>query len=560
MEEKFEHIASDFIRNIIRKDIESGICPQVHTRFPPEPNGYLHIGHAKSICLNFALANEFNGVCNVRMDDTNPEKENDEYVQAILDDIRWLGFEWGDNFFFASDYFERLYSLAEELIRKGLAYVDFSSAEEMKKNRGTLTKPGIESVYRDTSVTENLELFRKMRAGDFQDGHCVLRAKIDMASPNIVMRDPTLYRIRHVTHHKTGDTWCIYPMYDFTHCISDSFEKISHSLCSLEFENNRELYDWFLRVLNLHPVQQIEFARLNLSYTVLSKRKLIQLVQENHVNGWNDPRMPTIRGMKERGFPPSAIRKFCSMIGVSKANSTVDYEVLEYCVRAELNEIAPRFMVVRNPLKVVITNYDDHCEELKMPFFPEDDSKGVRVAPFAKELYIEQDDFMENPSKKYFRLAPGKEVRLRYAYYITCTDVVKNEQGEIIEVHCTYDPHTKGGTSSDGRKVKGTLHWVAKNYAVPITLLHYEHLFTIPNPTNPPDDTDFLDYLNPLSSTTHLAFAEPFVATLSDDAVMQFERIGYYKTAPFDTVNKRHSFSRITTLKDTFAKHLQTKE
>ncbi|MDE7469096.1 MAG: glutamine--tRNA ligase/YqeY domain fusion protein [Desulfovibrionaceae bacterium] len=555
MHEIQESLTSDFIRTRIKKDLELGKCTTVHTRFPPEPNGYLHIGHAKSICLNFALAEEYNGICNIRMDDTNPEKESEEYVEAIMEDIRWLGFTPGKNFFFASDYFEKLYELAEQLIEKGLAYVDFSTPDEMRINRGTLVEAGVESPYRNTSVEENLALFRKMRAGEFEDGTCVLRAKIDMSSPNISMRDPTIYRIRHAHHYRTGNTWCIYPMYDFTHCISDSFEEISHSLCSLEFENNRELYDWFLDVLELHKVQQIEFARLRLTYTVLSKRKLIQLVQEGHVAGWDDPRMPTIRGMKQRGYPASAIRQFCSMIGVSKANSIVDYEVLEYCVRAELNEVAPRYMAVRNPLKVVITNYpEDSIEELVMPFFPEDDSKGTRIAPFSREIYIERDDFMENPSKKYFRLAPGKEVRLRYAYYITCTDVIKDDSGEIVELRCTYDPETKGGTSPDGRKVKGTLHWVSVQNAFPITLRNYEHLFTIPNPTNPPDGGDFLDYLNPTSCVDEIAYAEPYVATLPQETVLQFERIGYYKCASPYEEGTSPCFTRITTLKDSFSK------
>lgn len=553
MNQDDERVSSDFIRTLIKKDIESGRCTSVHTRFPPEPNGYLHIGHAKSICLNFSLAQEYNGICNIRMDDTNPEKENEEYVQAIIDDIKWLGFDWGDNLFFASDYFERLYQLAEQLIEKGLAYVDFSTPEQMRINRGTLTEAGIESPYRNTSKEENLMLFRKMRAGEFEDGKCVLRAKIDMTSPNIVMRDPTIYRIRHAHHHKTGTTWCIYPMYDFTHCISDSFEEISHSLCSLEFENNRELYDWFLRVLDLYKVQQIEFARLQLSYTILSKRKLIQLVQEGYVDGWDDPRMPTIRGMKRRGYPAGAIRQFCSMIGVSKANSTVEYEVLEYCVRAQLNETAPRLMAVRNPLKVIITNYPDTVEELVMPFFPEDDSKGTRIAPFSRELYIERDDFMENPPKKYFRLSPGKEVRLRYAYYITCTDVIKDEQGNIVEIHCTYDSETKGGTSPDGRKVKSTLHWVSAQHAIPVTLRNYEHLFTIPNPSNPPEGKDFLEYLNPHSCYDEIAYAEPYIATVEEEYVLQFERVGYYKRVPVRQ-DVLPCFSRITTLKDSFAK------
>ena len=552
MNENQEYIPSDFIRTCIRKDIESGICTAVHTRFPPEPNGYLHIGHAKSICLNFFLAQEFNGICNVRMDDTNPEKESYEYVQAIKEDIQWLGFDCENNFFFASDYFEQLYLLAEQLIKKGLAYVDFSPPQQIRVDRGTLTEPGKESSYRNTSVEENLLLFRKMRAGEFEDGTCVLRAKINMASPNIVMRDPIIYRIKRAVHYRTGNQWCIYPMYDFTHCISDSFEHISHSLCSLEFENNRELYDWFLDVLDLYRVKQIEFARLQLSYTVLSKRKLIQLVEEGYVNGWDDPRMPTLRGMKQRGYPAHAIRQFCSMIGVAKSNSVIDYEVLEYCVRAELNETAPRLMAVRNPIKVIITNYPHESEELIMPFFPEDDSKGVRIAPFSRELYIERDDFMEIPPKKYFRLSPGKEVRLRYAYYITCTDVIKNEEGDIIEIHCTYDPKTKGGTSLDGRKVKSTLHWVSVPHAIPVVLRNYEHLFTIPNPVNPPEGTHFLDYLNPHSCVEQMAYAEPFVASLDADSILQFERVGYYNYAP--SQEQQFCFSRITTLKDSFAK------
>lgn len=549
------HVKSDFIRTIIKNDLQRGTVKQVHTRFPPEPNGYLHIGHAKSICLNFSLAKEFNGLCNVRLDDTNPDKENTEYVESILADIRWLGFDWEDRLFFASDYFELLYELAEKLIIQGKAYVDDLSPEEIRAHRGTLTTPGIPSPYRERSVEENLTLFRKMREGAFPDGHCVLRAKIDMASPNIVMRDPTLYRIRRAHHHRTGNAWCIYPMYDFTHCISDSTESISHSLCSLEFENNRELYDWILRTLDMPHVQQIEFARLSLSYTILSKRKLIQLVDEKYVDGWDDPRMPTLAGMRKRGFPAAAIRKFCSMIGVSRAESVVEYAMLEHCVREELNAVAPRLMVVRDPIKVVITNMEDSQEEmLTMPYFPEDDSHGSRLAPFTKELYIERDDFMESPPSKYFRLAPGKEVRLRYAYYITCTDIVKDDTGAIVEIHCTYDPTTKGGTSEDGRKVKGTLHWVSAKYAVPVQLVLYDHLFTVENPALLPEGKTFLDYINPHSKTTIQAFAEPHLVTSGITGAIQFERVGYFLPHTVDTTTGTYIYSRIITLKDTWAK------
>ncbi|MGA7145908.1 MAG: glutamine--tRNA ligase/YqeY domain fusion protein, partial [Desulfobacterales bacterium] len=459
-------VASDFIRNIVAEDVKNNKNDgRIATRFPPEPNGYLHIGHAKSICLNFGIAKEFDGgTCNLRFDDTNPSKEEVEYVESIKDDVRWLGFDWEDRLFYASDYFEQLYEYAVQLIKLGKAYVCSLSAEEIRKTRGTLTEPGIESPFRSRSVEENLALFGGMRSGEFENGAHVLRAKIDMASPNIVMRDPTLYRIRRVPHHRTGNKWCIYPMYDFAHCLSDSIEKITHSLCTLEFENNRELYDWILDALDVdcHP-QQIEFARLNLNYTVLSKRKLVELVQEQHVSGWDDPRMPTISGLRRRGYTPESIRNFCERIGVARRDSTVDIALLEFSIREDLNKHAPRVMGILRPLKVVIDNFpEDRVEELDAMNNPEDMAMGTRKIPFSRTIYIEQDDFMEDPPKKFFRLAPGREVRLRYGYYVTCVDIVKDEKtGKVVELHCTYDPDTRGGSSPDGRKVKATLHWVS---------------------------------------------------------------------------------------------------
>ncbi len=546
----------DFIRQIIDEDMKTGKWGgRVHTRFPPEPNGYLHIGHAKSICLNFGLAKEFGGQCNLRFDDTNPAKEEVEYVDSIQEDVRWLGFTWDDRMFYASNYFDQLYAFAETLIEKGLAYVDDLSQEEIRAYRGTLTEPGKDSPYRGRSVAENLDLFRRMRAGEFPDGAKVLRAKIDMQSPNVVLRDPVLYRIKHVEHHRTGDAWCVYPMYDYTHCISDSLEGVTHSICSLEFENNRPLYDWVLDNLPVpcHP-QQIEFARLNLSYTVLSKRKLIQLVTQKVVSGWDDPRLPTLSGIRRRGYTPEAIRDFCERIGISKAENMVDMALLEHCLREDLNRSAKRVMAVLRPLKVVIENYPEgQVEEIDFPYHPEDASLGSRKVPFTREIYVERDDFMETPAKKWFRLAPGAEVRLRYAYYVTCTGVVKDPvTGEVTELRCTHDPATKGGWSSDGRKVKGTLHWVSAAHAVPAEVRLYDRLFTKENPTE--GKGDFMDALNPASlEVIPEALVEPSLTALPVGERVQFERLGYFCVDKDSTPQKR-VFNRAVALKDSWAK------
>ena len=545
----------DFIRAIVAEDNANGkYSGRVHTRFPPEPNGYLHIGHAKSICLNFGVAAENNGKCNLRFDDTNPLKEDVEYVESIKEDVNWLGFQWDGPVLFASDYFEQLYQFAVQLIKDGKAYVDELSADEIREFRGTLTQPGKHSPYRDRDPKESLDLFERMRAGEFADGAMVLRAKIDMLSPNMVMRDPTIYRIRKAHHHRTGDDWCIYPMYDFTHCISDSLEKITHSLCTLEFVNNRELYDWILENLNLYRSYQYEFARLNLTYTLLSKRVLIQLVQEGIVNGWDDPRMPTIRGIRRLGYTPEAIRDFCARIGIAKGDSLVDWGLLEFCLREHLNEVAPRAMGVLNPLKLVIENYpDDQVEEFNMPLHPEDDRHGSRVVPFSKVLYIEQEDFREDPPKKFFRLAPGKEVRLRYAYYVTCTEVIKDDQGNVIEVRCTYDPATKGGWSEDGRKVKGTLHWVSAKHAVPAEVRLYDHLFAKEVPAQVEEGKTFRDNLNPNSLVKVNAFLEPYLASLNPLDKVQFERLGYF-CMDLDSTPEKLVFNRTVGLRDTWAK------
>ncbi|WP_300158417.1 glutamine--tRNA ligase/YqeY domain fusion protein [Solidesulfovibrio sp.] len=546
----------DFIRQIIDEDIRTGKwAGRVHTRFPPEPNGYLHIGHAKSICLNFGLARDFGGQCNLRFDDTNPAKEEVEYVDSIQEDVRWLGFSWDDRLYYASDYFERLYAFAETLIEKGLAYVDDLTQEEIRAHRGTLTEPGKDSPWRDRPVAENLDLFRRMRAGEFPDGAKVLRAKIDMQSPNVVLRDPVLYRIKHVEHHRTGDAWCIYPMYDYTHCISDALEGITHSICSLEFENNRPLYDWVLDNLPVpcHP-QQIEFARLNLSYTVLSKRKLIQLVTEKVVSGWDDPRLPTISGIRRRGYTPEAIRDFCERIGISKAENMVDVALLEHCLREDLNRRAKRVMGVLRPLKVIIENYPEgQVEEIDFPYHPEDPSLGSRKVPFSREIYVERDDFMETPAKKWFRLAPGAEVRLRYAYYVTCTEVVKDPAtGEVVELRCVHDPATKGGWSSDGRKVKGTLHWVSAAHAVPAEVRLYDRLFTKENPSE--GKGDFLACLNPASlEVVAEARVEPSLAALPVGENVQFERLGYF-CVDKDSTAEKQVFNRSVALKDSWAK------
>jgi len=547
----------NFIKEIIEEDIKTGrYGGRVHTRFPPEPNGFLHIGHAKSICLNFGLAQEYNGLCNLRMDDTNPSTEDEAYVKAIQEDVKWLGFDWADRFYYASDYFDKLYEYAVELIKKGKAYVDSLSQEEIRQYRGTLTEPGKESPYRNRSVEENLELFERMKNGEFPEGSHVLRAKIDMAHPNLNMRDPVMYRIKYVSHYRTGNRWCIYPTYDFAHCISDSIEGITHSICTLEFEDHRPLYDWFLDELGIYHSQQIEFARLNLTYTVLSKRYLSILVKEGYVSGWDDPRMPTIRGLRRRGYTPEAIKDFCERIGVARRNSLVDVALLEHCVREDLNKRAPRAMAVLRPLKLVIDNYpDDQVEELDAVNNPEDPSMGTRKVPFSKVLYIERDDFRENPPKDYYRLAPGREVRLRYGYYVTCVDVVKDDKGDIVEIHCTYDPATRGGWSPDGRKVKGTIHWVSARHAVPVEVRLYDHLFTREDMTNLDEGEDFRKYINPNSlQVLYPCYVEPSLANAPPESRYQFERLGYFAVDPVDSRKDRLVFNRIVTLKDTWSK------
>ena len=548
-------VGLDFLHVRINQDNASGrFGRKVHTRFPPEPNGYLHSGHAKSICINFGLAQEYGGLCNLRFDDTNPVKEDTEYVDSIREDVHWLGGEWDDREYYASNYFDQLYAFAEQLIRDGKAYVDSQSAEEIRASRGTLTQPGTESPYRNRSIEENLDLFHRMRGGEFADGEHVLRAKIDMASPNVVMRDPTLYRIRHAEHHRTGDKWCVYPMYDFTHCLSDSLEGITHSICTLEFVNNRELYDWVLDALNVYHPQQIEFARLGLTYTVLSKRKLIQLVKGGFVRGWDDPRMPTICGMRRRGYTPEAIRDFCSRIGVARAENLVEYSLLEFCVREHLNAIAPRTMAVLDPIKVVIENYPEgQVEWFDMPFSQDGSVEGSRKVPFSRELYIERDDFREDPPKKFHRLFPGSEVRLRYAYYVTCKDVIKDADGNIVELRCTYDPESKGGATPDGRKIKGTIHWVSVPHAVSAEVRLYEHLFTSPTPGNTPEGVEFTDLLNPDSMRVVTAQVEPALAEFPAGSRVQFERLGYFCVDP-DSKPGAPVFNRTVTLKDSWAK------
>ena len=545
----------DFIRTKIDTELHAGQYSQgIHTRFPPEPNGYLHLGHAKSICLNFGIAKEYNGLCNLRFDDTNPAKENQEYVDAIREDVRWLGFSWAGEERYASDYFEKLYYFAEELIGMGRAYVDDLSAEEIRVYRGTLTEPGKESPYRNRSAEENLDLFHRMRAGEFPDGSKVLRAKIDMAASNVVMRDPTLYRIRRAHHHRTGNEWCIYPMYDYTHCISDSLEGITHSLCSLEFANNRELYDWVLETLDIFRSRQTEFARLNITRTVLSKRKLIQLVEEGHVRGWDDPRMPTLSGMRRRGVPAEAIREFCSRIGVARAENTVEFSLLEFCVREVLNRTAGRTMAVLDPIKLVIDNYPEgQTEHFDLPIAPDEPEKGVRTLPFSKELYIERDDFREEAPAKFFRLAPGREVRLRCAYYVTCTGFDKDEQGKVTTVRCTYDPASRGGGTADGRKVKGTIHWVDATTAHPVAVRLYDHLFVCDNPEDTPEGGHFTDNLNPGSLTVVTGYTDPQTAALPAATSVQFERLGYF-CADQDSTAANPVFNRTATLRDTWAK------
>jgi glutaminyl-tRNA synthetase len=547
---------SNFIRNIIKEDLSIGKNEgRVHTRFPPEPNGYLHIGHAKSICLNFGLAAEFGGLCNLRFDDTNPIKEEEEYIRVIKEDIRWLGFDWEDREYYASDYFDQLYEWAVQLIKDGKAYVDHLSAEEIRQHRGTLTRSGKESPYRDRSIEENLKLFEGMRAGEFKDGTCVLRAKIDMAAPNLNMRDPVLYRVLHAGHHRTGDKWCVYPMYDFTHGQSDSIEGITHSICTLEFEDHRPLYDWFIEQLNIHHPQQIEFARLNLSYTIMSKRKLMRLVEEGHVSGWDDPRLPTISGLRRRGYTPESIREFCERIGVAKKESMVDVALLEHCLREDLNRRAPRVMSVLRPLKVIIDNYpEDQVEELEAINNPEDPGMGTRKVPFSRVLYIEQDDFMESPPKKFYRLAPGREVRLRYAYFIKCVDVKKDKKtGDVVELLCTYDPMTKGGGSPDGRKVKATLHWVCAERSLRAEVRLYDRLFARASPEDDKDAPDFTSQLNPHSLETLTSCrVESNLAGAAPGSHYQFERLGYFCVDTKDSSEGSLVFNRTVPLRDTW--------
>lgn len=546
----------DFVRTIVARDNKTGKWGgKVITRFPPEPNGFLHIGHAKSICLNFGIAAEFSGVCNLRFDDTNPTKEEQEYVDSIIEDVKWLGWEFGDGPLFASDYFKQMYDYAIELIKKGKAYVCDLTAEETREYRGTLTESGKDSPYQDRSVEENLDLFEKMKKGDFLDGSKTLKAKIDMASPNLNMRDPVMYRILHATHHRTGDNWCVYPMYDWAHGIEDSIEGITHSICTLEFENHRPLYDWFLDQLGIHHPQQIEFARLELTYTVMSKRKLLELLEDGLVNGWDDPRMPSLSGLRRRGFSPEAIRNFCKTIGVNKFNSTIDLALLEHCLRDDLNKTSPRVMAVLRPLKVVIDNYPDgQVEELYAINNPNDESAGTRKVPFSKVIYIEQEDFMEEPPKKFFRLAPGREVRLRYAYFITCNEVVKDENGNVVELHCTYDPATKGGDAPDGRKVKATLHWVSDEKALDAEVRLYDNLFTKEKPSDTEEGLDFKSNINTesLEVLTNCK-VEPSLASAKSLDRFQFERLGYF-CIDYDSSDGKLVFNRTATLRDTWAK------
>ncbi|MCY4559156.1 MAG: glutamine--tRNA ligase/YqeY domain fusion protein [Chloroflexi bacterium] len=547
-------IPADFIRTIINEDQAAGAYDgRVVTRFPPEPNGYLHIGHAKSICLNFGVGEQYRGArCHMRFDDTNPTREDIEYVESILTDVKWLGFDWGENLFYASDYFEQLYESAEQLIRDGNAYVDSLTADEIREFRGTLTEPGKESPDRNRPSGESLDLFRRMRAGEFADGEYVLRAKIDMASPNLNMRDPVLYRIRHAEHHRTGSDWCIYPMYDYAHSLSDSIEGITHSLCTLEFEDHRPLYDWCQEALGIYRSRQIEFARLNLTHTVMSKRRLRQLVEEGHVAGWDDPRMPTLSALRRRGYTPEAIRDMCERVGVARRNTMTELALLEHCLREDLNRRAPRRMAVLHPLKLVITNYPGGGnEEFEAINNPEDETMGTRSVPFSREVYIERDDFMEDPPRRFYRLAPGREVRLRYACLITCTDVVKDEHGEIVEVRCTYDPESRGGNAPDGRRVQGTIHWVSADHAAPVEIRLYDNLFTESDPAG--SETDFLDLINHDSLETVTAMAEPALATAEAGDRFQFERLGYF-CADTDSRPGVPVFNRTTTLRDTWAR------
>jgi glutaminyl-tRNA synthetase len=547
---------SNFIRDIILDDLKTNkYGGRVHTRFPPEPNGYLHIGHAKSITLNFGLAQEFGGKCNLRFDDTNPSKEETEYVDSIIEDARWLGGEWEDRMFYASDYFGQLYAWAVQLIKAGKAYVDDLTPDEVRRQRGTLTEPGQESPYRGRTVEENLDLFARMKAGEFPDGARTLRAKIDMASPNLNLRDPIMYRILHAEHHRTGKQWCIYPMYDFAHGESDSIEGITHSICTLEFEDHRPLYDWYVEQLGIYHPQQIEFDRLNITYTLLSKRKLLALVQNNLVRGWDDPRMPTISGLRRRGYTPEAIRNFCKRVGVSKTNGTTELGLLEYYLREDLNKRAPRVMAVLRPLRVVIDNYPEgQVEQMEAVNNPEDESAGSRTVPFSRVLFIEQDDFREDPPKQYFRLAPGREVRLRYGYFVTCTSVVKDAAGQVTEIHCTYDPATRGGNAPDGRKVKSTIHWVSAEHAVDAEVRLYDTLFTREDPNEVEEGQDFTANLNPQSlEVVHGAKLEPSLRGAKTGTGYQFERLGYFAVDP-DTTPEKLVFNRTVALRDTWAK------
>lgn len=547
---------TDFIRTIIANDLQSGKHKRIVTRFPPEPNGFLHIGHAKSICLNFGIAEEYNSVCHLRFDDTNPGRESTEYVEAIKRDIRWLGYDWGRHLYYASDYFDRLYDFALELIKKGKAFVCHLSGDEIREQRGTLTEPGRESPYRNRSAAENLRLFEQMKNGELEAGTCVLRAKIDMAAPNILLRDPVIYRIIKTSHHRTGDKWCIYPMYDFTHCLSDMIEGITHSLCTLEFENNRALYDWVLDTLETpcHP-RQIEFARLNINYTVMSKRKLLQLVDEGHVSGWDDPRMLTLSGLRRRGYTPASIRDFCAIIGIGRRDAWIDMGVLEKAARDDLNEHAPRVMGVLKPLKVVLTNYpDDKTEELEARNHPQQPEMGARTIPFCREIYIEATDFMEEPPRKFFRLAPGREVRLRYAYLITCREVIKDEHGNVVELRCTYDPETRGGSTPDGRKVKGTIHWVSARHAMRAEVRLYNRLFTVEHPDRD-KEKDFKTFLNPESLEVLTdCMLEPSLQKATPADRFQFERQGYFCLDEQDTTAGRPVFNRVVTLRDSWTK------
>lgn len=556
MENSEKPVVSNFIRTIIDRDLESGKHSKIVTRFPPEPNGYLHIGHAKSICLNFGLAKDYDGVCHLRFDDTNPIKEDIEYVESIMEDVRWLGFDWGDNLFYASDYFEQLYEFAKTLIQKGLAYVCDLCQEEIREHRGTLTVPGKNSPWRNRSVEENLDLFRRMRAGEFEEGEKSLRAKIDMASPNLNMRDPVIYRIKKAEHHRTGDKWVIYPMYDYTHSLSDSIEGITHSLCTLEFEDHRPLYEWFLEQLPVPSFpQQIEFARLNLSHTVMSKRLLLELVKNNVVQGWDDPRMPTIAGMRRRGFPPAAIRDFADRIGVSKASSLVDFELLQFCVREELNQSAKRVMAVLDPILLTIENYPDNSfEEFEAINNPEDPDAGTRMIPFGKQLYIEREDFAQEPPKGWFRLSPGAEVRLKHAYFVTCKEVIKDNQGKVTEIICTHDPQSRGGTTPDKRRVRGTIHWVSAAHALDAEVRLYEQLFTLADMNEVEEGKSPSDYLNPdsVKVLTHCKI-EPSLVSAKQGERFQFLRQGYF-CADLDHSAEKPVFNRVVTLRDGWAR------